>query len=354
MNRIYQFGEFTVDAGERLISRAGEPVPLTHKAFDLLVVLLERRGRLVDKDEIFKLVWPGTFVEESNLTYNISMLRKALGDADFIETVPKRGYRFVGQVAGPPATASPRRPAARWSLLAVAIAAVAMAVALWWSLRPRRLQEPPEIRPLTAYEGRQSMASLSPDATRVAFSWDRSQGGNADVYVQQVGAGAPVRLTSDPAHDLGPAWSPDGNTIAFLRYDRSRETLALLTMPGAGGPERKIADLEYIQPGILMHVSYGSLLSWHPGGEWIAVPDTEQAGIPQGIFVVSVATGAKRRLTTSPGGAAADFGPAFCPDGRYLSFVRASSFAASEVFGLGLTSDPARPDRRSNSRTPAV
>jgi Tol biopolymer transport system component/DNA-binding winged helix-turn-helix (wHTH) protein len=99
---IYEFGPFRLDAAEHLLLRAGETVPLTPKAFDLLLALIERHGRLLEKDELLKLVWPDTFVEEANLASNISLLRKALGEGEngqrYIETVPKRGYRFVAGV----------------------------------------------------------------------------------------------------------------------------------------------------------------------------------------------------------------------------------------------------------------
>ena len=93
----YRFGPFIFDARERLLTRDGENVPLTPKASDTLAVLLERPGRLVSKDELLERVWPGTFVEESTLAQNISTLRKAVG-AGAIETLPRRGYRFTGEV----------------------------------------------------------------------------------------------------------------------------------------------------------------------------------------------------------------------------------------------------------------
>ena len=100
---IYEFGPFRLDAAEHLLLRDGEAVPLTPKAFDLLLALVERHGHLLEKDELLKKVWPDTFVEESNLTSNISQLRKALGDVEnglrYIETAPKRGYRFIASVS---------------------------------------------------------------------------------------------------------------------------------------------------------------------------------------------------------------------------------------------------------------
>src|SRR5215510_13385511 len=99
---IYEFGSFRLDVTEHLLLREGESVPLTPKAFDLLLALVERHGHLLEKDELLKKVWPDTFVEEANLASNISQLRKALGDGEnghrYIETMPKRGYRFVASV----------------------------------------------------------------------------------------------------------------------------------------------------------------------------------------------------------------------------------------------------------------
>src|SRR5215510_1357351 len=96
--RIWEFGPFRLDETERLLLRAGEPVGLTPKVFDTLVALLERSGRLVEKDELMARLWPDTFVDEGALTLNISDLRKTLGEERYIETIPKRGYRFVAPV----------------------------------------------------------------------------------------------------------------------------------------------------------------------------------------------------------------------------------------------------------------
>lgn len=99
---IYEFGPFRLNAAEHLLLRDGEAVPLTPKAFDLLLALVERHGHLLEKDELLKKVWPDTFVEETNLASNISLLRKSLGEGEnghrYIETAPKRGYRFVANV----------------------------------------------------------------------------------------------------------------------------------------------------------------------------------------------------------------------------------------------------------------
>ncbi|HYU33850.1 MAG TPA: tetratricopeptide repeat protein, partial [Thermoanaerobaculia bacterium] len=115
--RLYEFGEFRVDPVRRRLLRDGEPVAVTSKAFSLLVILLERRGQVVDKEELFRLVWPDTYVTEANLTQNVSSLRKALGeragDRRYIVTVPGRGYCFAAEVMEVPSDASGAFPIPR-------------------------------------------------------------------------------------------------------------------------------------------------------------------------------------------------------------------------------------------------
>src|SRR5260370_13333211 len=98
----YEFGPYRLDLHEGRLLRNGEPVPLTPKAFGTLVVLVQRSGHLVEKDELMKRLWPDNFVEESNLNQHVWTLRKALGENkagnEYIETVPKRGYRFAAEV----------------------------------------------------------------------------------------------------------------------------------------------------------------------------------------------------------------------------------------------------------------
>ena len=97
--RLYEFGPFRLDPAERKLLRGNEIVPLTPKAFDTLLLLVLNSGHLLEKDDLIRMLWPNTFVEEGGLSNNIFLLRKALAeDAAFIETVPRRGYRFVGAV----------------------------------------------------------------------------------------------------------------------------------------------------------------------------------------------------------------------------------------------------------------
>src|SRR5215831_1866059 len=99
---LYQFGQFTLDVDQRVLSRQGKPLPLTPKVLETLLILVQNSGRILEKDELMRRLWPDTFVEEANLAFNIQRLRKSLCDDArnplYIETVPRRGYRFIAQV----------------------------------------------------------------------------------------------------------------------------------------------------------------------------------------------------------------------------------------------------------------
>ena len=102
VKHFYEFGPFRLDLEQRLLWHEGETVALAPKVFETLILLIEHRGRVIKKEEMMKSLWPDRFVEESNLTQNIFMLRKILGEttgkAQYIETIPKRGYCFIGAV----------------------------------------------------------------------------------------------------------------------------------------------------------------------------------------------------------------------------------------------------------------
>jgi adenylate cyclase len=138
---IYKFGLFDLDLEQRLLFRSGDSVPLTPKAFDTLAALVTRPGRVIDKAQLISLVWPDTFVEDNNLTQNISALRRVFGDQDYIETIPRRGYRFTAHVdevttpekvspLAPSSIPSPPKPTGFRKFWIGAILAAAAAVAL--------------------------------------------------------------------------------------------------------------------------------------------------------------------------------------------------------------------------------
>ena len=134
---LYEFGAFQLDAGERLLLRAGQGVPLAPKTFDVLLAFVKQPGHLLEKEVLLKTVWPDSVVEENNLTDNIFRLRKALGEGEngqkFIETVPKRGYRFVADVkelnAAHAEVAAPARPGKPIKLVLITCGLIALTLA---------------------------------------------------------------------------------------------------------------------------------------------------------------------------------------------------------------------------------
>jgi DNA-binding winged helix-turn-helix (wHTH) protein/TolB-like protein len=142
--RVHRFGPFAYDPSQRILLRAGQPIPLEPKILDTLEALLEKRGQVVEKAELIRRVWPDAVVEEAGLSRNISLLRKALDDdsGTYIETVPKRGYRFAAATDPPdpaetPPTPPPPRRVRSWVAEAAIVLAV-LAVIYWQFYLPSR------------------------------------------------------------------------------------------------------------------------------------------------------------------------------------------------------------------------
>jgi Tol biopolymer transport system component len=176
--------------------------------------------------------------------------------------------------------------------------------------------------------------SLSPDGKQVAFAWNGEKQDNFDIYIMPVPQGTPARVTSDPAADTSPAWSPDGRTLAFLRQQPDGRS-ALMLVPVTGGPEHTLADIRE-QPWFSPRRT--SALAWSPDGHWIAASHREPGDPSEGIYAFAV-TGEKRRLTNPPAGFRNDSMPAFSPDGRAIAFCRLPGGFVTEVYVQSLTSD---------------
>jgi len=358
---IYQFEEFTVDAGERVIQRGGEPRTLTPKAFDVLLALVERHGSLVGKEELLNLVWPDTFVEETNLTYTISLLRKALADSaensKFIETVPKRGYRFIATViikspipppapAVRPATAEPaleRASATGTALSLRVIAALTLVICAYLGVRfgfpaPARTIEARNIVPFTSFPGGEYEPAFSPDGARIAFVWRGEREENYDIYIKTVSFGAVTRLTTNAAGHGSPAWSPDGRSIAFVQYSPIREDNGVFIVPASGGLPRRLTSLHPVENLFASH------LDWSPDGKYLAVVDKKTDAEPFSIYLLTVETGARRQLTFPPKQSLGDTGPRFAPDSASVVFGRAVTSGVHELYSclVNRSGDPKR------------
>ena len=391
IQHFYEFGPFRLDITERILLRDGQHVPLPPKSFETLLALVENGGHILDKEELLKRVWPDTFVEEVNLAKKVSDLRKILGEEpseQYIETIPKRGYRFVAHVrevfdehagsvvvmqTAPPVInqegrkeglegqfkqgtglepynvpASLGEPASSprslpgllrkkgfllsWPVVFPALGLIIFAAVWMIIFRPETKPSDPPLRiiPFTSFPGRETHAAFSPDGNQIAFMWEGEGGDNSDIYVKLISTGQPLRLTAHPATDSHPAWSPDGRYIAFFR--QSAESSGVYLIPALGGPERKVADLS----------PYGALTSgnsqyYSPDGKSLAVVDKNSQEEPAVIFLLSIDTGEKRKVTSPPSGTMGDAYPAFSPDGKRLAFIRSSSRATTDIHLVSLT-----------------
>ena len=224
-------------------------------------------------------------------------------------------------------TATDRKPAAavsgqRKGLYGglAAVAAITLFGAAYWlgssSSEPGRQSPSATLTsvPITSHAGIERTPAISPDGDQVAYSWNGPNQDNFDIYVQLIGAGRPLRLTSDPAEEGHPAWSPDGRYIAFLRRLGRGAEAEVIRVPALGGGERKLGNLSGGQFG-----NFG--LSWSPDGKLLAIVDTaEDDPDRRSIYSLSVESGEKHRLT--PVSSNSRPAPAFSPDGRRLAFAR--------------------------------
>lgn len=307
------FDSFEADLRSGELRKSGSRIRLQAQPFQLLVLLLRNAGEVVTREEICRELWPAdTFVDfEHSLPAAVNKIREALGDSaeepKYIETLPKRGYRFVGKVNPeapavmpspenrPPLEAAPdgsTRLKVRWgrivALLAVAGglgAAILLAILLVRPSSNSLDSQPLTVVPFTSYVGQETAPSLSPDGSRIAFAWDhgttRKSGAPAyDLYVKAIGSETLLRLTNHPSDWISSAWSPDGTQIAFHRL--AGPDTGIYVVPVLGGPERKLRSTR-------APYDLASELNWSPDGKWIAYADIEN-GPGDRVFLLNTET----------------------------------------------------------------
>ncbi|MGH9851847.1 MAG: hypothetical protein ACREBD_18575, partial [Blastocatellia bacterium] len=257
----------------------------------------------------------------------MALIRKALGDGEdglkLIETVPKRGYRFVAGVrelgaeqaevieatarnseeeARPEPLTSKgtrHRKGALLALAALVIAIGGMIFGLYKFITRSESKSSgvePRIVPFTSFPSNELDPSFSPDGNQIAFAWDGEKSDSYDIYVKQIGTDALLRLTTSPATDRSPIWSPDGRYIAFSRFSKEGGA-GLYLMPSLGGSERRITERRIIYESAAMITFNLYVASWSPDGKWLAIADNNLAEEAPGIFLVTRETGERRRLT---------------------------------------------------------
>ena len=264
---VYEFGPYRLDTRERLLLRDSESLPLTPKQFDLLLVLVENQRHVLERDVLIKKVWPDTFVEEGNLSKVIFGLRRILGEG-YIETLPRRGYRFVAEVravegdrekseAG--GSASGRNSASALTKMVVGAGVVAaMAMGTLFSSRndvkAGRLS-PVEYVQLTNFTDPVTAPAISADGRMLAFlRSDTPFLSNGQIYLKTLPNGEPIQLTHSPRPKFGPSFSPDGSRVAFTIVEPHRGGWNTWTVPAAGG-----------EPQLLL--SNASGLTWTDEGQ---------------------------------------------------------------------------------------
>lgn len=359
---FYEFDDFRVDPVSRLLFRQDEIIPLTAKVFDILLVFVDNCGRVLEKDELMQRVWAGSFVEEGNLTRNVSTLRKALSDDPkshhYIVTVPGHGYKFVADVKRTQASdlqsiraeqtvattdskeefslpskqlllhpdevkANLTLRRLKLSVVAIVLVGVALSAFLIWRINtksvPTATSVPIKITQVTTWPGLDFFPALSPDGNSIAYSSDHN--GNFEIYIKQLTPGSrDVQITADGAQNFQPAWSPDGKFIAYYSYNRG-----IWVVPALGGSARQLTE-------------FGSYPVWSPDGSTIAFQSQQRFNVAEGqsfdlspstIYIVSLQGGAPTPITQAGNPQGVHGCPLWSPDGKRILFVACNQFQGS-------------------------
>jgi Tol biopolymer transport system component/DNA-binding winged helix-turn-helix (wHTH) protein len=256
-----RFGTFEVNLSAGELRKDGVKLRLSGQPFQVLTILLERPSEVVTREDLQKRLWPDTFVDvDHNLNTAINKIREVLGDSAenprFVETLPRRGYRFIAPVEGAHTTdlhggsgtrKDSRRPRAQpASILFVVLLLLAMSGFFIYKRLHSDAVPAPAQRALTRLsfdDGLQFGASWSPDGRFIAYSSDRG-GGKLKIWVQQISGGDPVQITKGPGNDWQPDWSPDGKYIAY-RSEHGNGGLFIIPALGGVGLERRISPFGY-------------------------------------------------------------------------------------------------------------
>jgi Tol biopolymer transport system component/DNA-binding winged helix-turn-helix (wHTH) protein len=344
VRQIYEFEGFRLDRTNKVLKRNGTNIPLTRKMFETLDVLVENAGRLVEKDELMQKIWHDRHVEESNLTYNIKMLRKTLGDSasqpKFIETVPRHGYRFIAEVeqiteqnnnSQPFAVAPPQSAPVAQSfyltvLLLIIILAGSLGLAAWiWKGNSGGATAPILSAEFDSTKlsdtGKVFHAVISPDGQYMAYT--NKVGGKESLWLRHLETANNTQIIP-PSDDIyyGLAFSNGGETLFFTRdHAAASDTIDVYRIPLMGGVPLKVA------------AKTQGWISLSPDDRQISFVRYDEGGIVNRLMVADVDGKNEREIKVSEP-PSAFWVNAFSPDGRTIAAAYGHSLNASRQMGL--------------------
>jgi Tol biopolymer transport system component/DNA-binding winged helix-turn-helix (wHTH) protein len=322
--QIIRFDRYQLDVRSGELRKEGRKVRLQAQPFQLLVLLLQNAGRVVAREDVKRELWPAdTFVDfDHGLAAAVSKIREALCDSadkpKFIETLPRRGYRFIGKLEPEPPleirpkleeipALEPNRPVAvvpsqsradrgtrirTWAASAtVVFLGLVTTVAILWLEKPVPKIQEWTVSQFTSYPGVTDAPAFSPDGSRIAFGWDTKGANNFDLYVKALRGEALLRLTSHPATWLSASWSPDGTQIAFMRIAGS--DTGLYVVSALGGAEQKLVATR-------TPYDLAAPISWSPDGKSIAYSDQIDGADADRMFLYSMETRESRLFYHDP------------------------------------------------------
>src|SRR6266567_6722456 len=364
-NGLIHFGPFELDPDAEQLRKSGVPLKLQPQQFVVLLLLAQRAGEIVSRQEIQQRVWgDGTFVDfDRGINFCINQIRAALGDdADrprFIETIPRRGYRFIAivdsngkieqgvsnspvprtapslddksekqQTPTPAPFLTERKILVGSLVLLAAIGIVLIVIRPWHS--GTRSEEANAVAtavrtfPLLTFSGEFFGIALSPDASQVAFTWNGPDFGKWNIYVQRIGGDRPLQITHTQGGMIAWVdWSPDGHLLVFGRCGDDNHG-SLYTIRALGGPEHRVADVACVWGAT------GAV--WTQDGKSLLFSDACVEGGSMGVVALTVATGKKRCLAAPTSNSENFYQPMLSPDAQNVAFERETTVRVMDLF----------------------
>lgn len=366
----YKFDSYQLDPHKRTLTCGGMLVDLTPKVFTTLLVLVENRGKVLTKDELLTIIWPDQFVDQSNLSQNISVLRKSLREAEsgrkYIATFSGRGYRFVARVEikhhseedrvalspdpaadpvnsfeatsvheGPSSQSDRAKPMRRYwtpsvvAALCVLILVAIVAFAIGDYIRHSRLNRLTEDHAPSRIYARMNAGltepSWSEDGRAMAFVAVDLSSTRSAIYAQLKGDIQPHMVVSDSGQFSSPAWSPDKRSLAFLHFAPNSAELVIFDMQAKSS--RVLTTLFAHRYGL----NYRHL-DWSPDGKFLVVDDKTQDSEPFSLYLIYIESGQRVRLSYPDSDMIGDLSPKVSPDSKRVAFIRDTYLWEQDVY----------------------